>query len=181
DTAQRVETPQRTEPRPISSFQGSRQQQEQGLILIPEPEFPAPDLPPQEPIQTPVTTALTIDVPSNSKEFKIPQKQPGFNAFVKEKGLFIKVTPKPLPKNRALNKGLSVADNTTARSVQVRRSKSIPSTVLDEKISTNINKFTQKNNNTFIERSTFAIDSPGEFRNITVKGWLARRSLGGFV
>ena len=96
--------------------------------------------------------------------------KPAFTTEVREgerKGdKFIRVRKRVLPKQRAINLGARVADNTTARTFRIKRrgTTTLPDTnrfPLKDKFRGRIGK-SKLPPKVFVEKSKFAIDSPGE-------------------
>lgn len=97
---------------------------------------------------------------------------PTYDVYAREKGQFMKVNKKPLPRNKALNLGADVVDNTVSATFKLQeRGKD---KVRDDFMFNKSPKF-RKKDGLFIELNKHRIDSLGEFRGITVKGWLAQR------
>ena len=128
-------------------------------------------------VEVPGVRIVTITVPKGPFVPLIPLpgkvragiKKPAFQTQVREgerKADKFFDTGKPLPKNRALNRGARIVDNTTARSFKIKRSGT--TRLRDDKEFFLREKFrgvkgkTKLPRNTFIEKSKFAIDSPGE-------------------
>lgn len=153
--------------------------------------------PPPFPILKPPTTTITttklppplrlIGFPSfGDIAFGPPKKKvPGYNAFVKAKPFrkkkFKKVTKTPLSKRAARERGFTVADNTIAQSVRIRRTKRQVAQSPTPLFSLS-GKFRQKKKdpNTFIERRSAAIDTLGEINELSVDRFLAREKTGLF-
>lgn len=104
-----------------------------------------------------------------------------FNVFVKEKNKFIKVNDKPLLRNQAKNLGSDAVDNTAAASFVLRKTKQKAEALFDDFMFIKQNKFRSPKSRsklppkTFIEKDTFRIDTRGEVKGISVKGWLANK------
>jgi len=114
----------------------------------------------------------------------------GYNTYVKKHATkpskkYIKVSKKPLPYKQALGLGAKAVDETVARTFKVLPTKKKPEQdpYLDFAFSTRKHKIRkpikkgkpQKQSPKWIEKTKYAIDSPGEFQGITVKGWQAKR------
>jgi len=123
---------------------------------------------------------------------KQPDPTQGFNVFVKDrvyvKGKkkyqekFLRMNKKPLNYNDARNLGMAAVDNSAAATFKVQKAKGLakkPSIVIPI---TNPNKFYVRNNKN-IEKRSYRIDSLGELKQITAKGWLAQqqKALNGIV
>lgn len=114
----------------------------------------------------------------------------GFGVWVKDRYIYSgkkrgaetyhKIRMHPLSETDAHRLGSYLADESTARSYKIGRvdGKSRP---LDMDISDRTNKFYQGKGGEYIEKTIFAIDSPGEREGITAQGILAniRRAGGG--
>jgi len=142
-------------------------------IDIPKPR--EPPKPPEE-IEEPEIPVPRFKLDYDSSPFN--KSSVGYDAYVKERGKNVKVNKKPLPRNVALNLAFDAADNTPARTAFIKESGKTdkPDGMLNSFLA---NKFYKKGKK-FIEKTDFAIDSPGEIRGITVKGWLANKRKGGF-
>jgi len=127
--------------------------------------------------------------PSERKKKKSSQLQ-GYHAYAKKdatkksKTHWVKVTDKPRTYNEAHGVGLRAVDETVARTFKVvkanKPAQSVPSLARDwqfkrHKVRKPIRKGKPIKSDKWIEKTTYAIDSPGEFRGITVKGWKAAR------
>ena len=137
-----------------------------------------------KPILEEETTEIQEKDKKKEFEFEFPkfkleklrkQKQEAYNVYAKEKGNFIKVNKEPLPKNKALNLGSKVVDNTASATFKIKEYGKTEKA--DDFIFFRRNKFRKKNDN-YIEKNTYRIDTQGEIQGITVKGWLARRKKG---
>jgi hypothetical protein len=108
-------------------------------------------------------------------------KKPAYRTKVREKGKWVRVGT-GLPRNRAIRVGADYVDNTTARSFTIEKTGS-KTTKGDDAFFFRANKFRKKKPRskikrepTCIEKSTYAIDTPGELRGITAKGLKASRA-----
>lgn len=111
--------------------------------------------------------------------YKFP-KQESYDVFVKEKGMNVKITKKPLNKRTALGKGAYFADETPARTFYIKKSNKEPTKepkysmtwgLKQHKFRKPIRKGKEiKSDKRWIEKTKFAIDTGGEFKGITVKG-----------
>lgn len=107
----------------------------------------------------------------NQKEDSANQ---AFDAFAKQKGKFIKLNKKPLSKEGALALAAQVVDNTSSASGKISKTSGIPSGF--EGGFFNAMKFKlSKSGNSFTEKRSFRIDTPGEVEGITVRGLLAKK------
>jgi len=104
------------------------------------------------------------------------------DATKKNKARWVRVSKEPLPKAQALGIGGYVTDNTTSRRFRVIESKDKPKpnpayvnlwSREQHKFRPLIRKGKKLTNPPYIEKTQYAIDTPGEFRGITVQGWKA--------
>ena len=110
----------------------------------------------------------------------------GFDVYVKDRFIvkgqkkyqerFIKINKKPMDQRNALGYGGTIVDNSAARSFYIKPTKGL---VVKPDISISgwdilMDKFYKRNNN-FIERTDFAIDTSGEIREISARGWISER------
>lgn len=115
------------------------------------------------------------------KSAKLPpiarKKEFGYHVYAKEKSKFVKVSKKPLPKQDALRLGATVVDETVSATFKIKKARKKVEKPLISFRPFNLFKFRQKKGtkNVFVEKNTFRIDSLGELKGITVKGWLARK------
>ena len=100
-----------------------------------------------------------------------------FDVFVREgitrRDKFIKANAEPLPKNKALNLGADIVDNTTAAAFKIKKKgktkqKDDISFLLDEKFRRPKGK-TKLEKNVFVEENKHRIDSAGELLGIPFK------------
>ena len=108
-----------------------------------------------------------------------PKKQTGYNAFIKRKGKFQKVTRKPLSKRGALGLGAFLTDKTASASFKVEKTNKR----VKKRTNPTINWFKfrkpvkkgkpQTKSNNWIEKRKYRIDSKGEGKEITLKGLTA--------
>ncbi|KKN22697.1 hypothetical protein LCGC14_0912510 [marine sediment metagenome] len=105
----------------------------------------------------------------------------GFDVIIREKGQDLKANTKSLPRNRALNFGADIIDNSAAASFRIRKSKKAADVGFDDGFFFLKNKFRSPATKSklppkqFIEKNLFRIDSAGERAGITAKGLIARR------
>jgi hypothetical protein len=119
---------------------------------------------------------------------KEKERKQGYNAYVKkdatkkEKARWVKVNPQPLTEQQAFGIGARATDETVSRSFKIAKSNSraVPNPKYDSvwpQLSHKFRKPVRKGTSpVWIEKSAFAIDTPGEFQGITVKGWVAAQS-----
>jgi len=161
----------------------------------PKPSYPKPSYP--KPSYTTGTYPKGKPIPKPPKPIiKTIPKRPtkptpqGYHAYAKKdatkksKTHWVKVTDKPRTYNEAHGVGLRAVDETVARTFKVvkanKPAQSVPSLARDwqfkrHKVRKPIRKGKPIKSDKWIEKTTYAIDSPGEFRGITVKGWKAAR------
>ncbi|MBP42762.1 MAG: hypothetical protein CL528_13390 [Aequorivita sp.] len=129
------------------------------------------------PIITPPTTPI-LKIPKfpgdKKTKDKKPKKVPSYNAFVKEKGKFLKATKKPVTKNQALGRGATVVDQSTSAQFVIRKTgRKIPKPEKTDSVwSTLKRKFRVGKSGTIVEKNKNRIDSFGELQGITAKGLL---------
>ena len=121
---------------------------------------------------------------SRKDKVKIKKKlrPQGYNTYVKAKGRYLKVTPKPLPKTQALGKGAHYVDNTPSRTFYIKPAKKTTPVSSEPRYSGGmivraykfrkpIRKGQEKKHDIrYIEKTPYLIDTPGEIKGITVKG-----------
>jgi hypothetical protein len=98
----------------------------------------------------------------------------GFNTLAKEKGKWVKLNKKPLDKSSAWEFGADAVDNSSSASFKVVQAEG---PAKDNYSSNNMflrGKFRQKDR-IFIEKDTNRIDTGGEIRGISAKGWASNR------
>jgi len=149
---------------------------------------------PERPVILPITTKPELKKKkytpdTGQQEIKPLKQQKGFHTYVKSKGTYKKITPKPLPKQQALGKGAYYADNTPARTFYIKPAKkSTPvhsEPLYNHTFAIKRHKFRPKikrkqyvgGNNKWIEKNTYLIDTPGEIKGITVKGLIKLEKL----
>jgi len=136
----------------------------------------------------PATGILGVVLPKYT-QLKRREKQQSYHTFVKKdatvkgKTRYVRVTEQPLPKRQALGKGAQITDHTVSRTFKVKKSEDKPKSdmrydmswgALKHKFRKPIKKGKSKiKSPKWIEKTTHAIDSRGEFEGITVKGWAA--------
>ena len=151
-----------------------------------------PPLPPPYPPIDPETPPVFVEPPPETPpKFRgwMPKKDKrttepfdqGFNVFARERGRFVRVNKKPLLRQRAKNLGAEVVDNTSAASFVLRKTKREPANNLDDVLFFKRTKFRSPKTKsklppkTFIEKNNFRIDTAGERRGISARGWVANR------
>jgi len=119
-------------------------------------------------------------IKSTSKAKTTVRKVPAFSVSAKSKGKWLKLSKNGLTKNEALRLGVQATDNTAARTFrikqtnkQVKDTRTRPPSLFKYRQPVAGSKL--KKGETWIEKTAFAIDTSGEHKGITVKGWLAAR------
>ena len=109
---------------------------------------------------------------------KAKGKVPGYYAEVKEKGKFIRINKKPLSLKNTKSAMSRAIDNTPSRTGRVVFSNQYvkKQKKKDSYFEKNKNELRRNKSGLFIEKSKFAIDTKGEKRGITVKGWLSKKN-----
>jgi len=133
----------------------------------PIPEKPVPPKPP---------APFRLSFPrKNDPQFLVDS----YDAFVKTKGRYVRVTKRPRTYEHAFNRGAFDVDHSTAKTFKlVKQNKQIPRPMMNEMSFSLSKKFRAPKKgdmNRFIEKNKFAIDSSEEIEGIPVKGLLARR------
>jgi len=145
------------------------------------PYYPTMRTPTYRPPRTPTLRTPPMTPPTRpptkrgkQEEARIDYASGTFNAFVRRNNntKWVKATKKPLPYNAAFNQGLSVADNTVARSVKLKRASKTYSGLDDPFIAEQ--KFRRRKQRSkipgeetiFVEQSKFALDTLGEKKGI---------------
>jgi len=160
-----------------ASLQALGQKMRFDLIKIPMYDFKT------ELINPPIT-AFIPELGGVGRKQKAKPEQ-GFDVLVKDRYIykgkktpqkFIKINKKPLNYNDAMSYGATVVDNSASRSFKIKPTKgktSKPDIAL-----TNFNLISNqfyKKKKTYIERTMFAINTGGEIRDISARGWVAER------
>lgn len=126
-------------------------------------EIPKP-IPPEEPQETKRDILPpTITKNTGGRDYQ------GYNVYVKEGGQYTRVNRKPLPKNKALNLGAEITDNTLSQQFKLARSKR--TRIKDDTGFYLGNKFSYSQG-TYKEKKGYAIDSLGEVQGINAKRYL---------
>jgi hypothetical protein len=136
---------------------------------------PTPQPKPKPPVKPP---RFQFDEDSKKiKAKKIAKKlKQGYDYVVRQGKKYIKGNRVPLPKNMAMNKLMQAQDTTTARSGYIK--KSGKTRKKDVPINKNLlKKFRRgkRNPNLIVEKSKYAIDTPGEKRGIPYKAAKLRK------
>jgi hypothetical protein len=93
----------------------------------------------------------------------------GYNVYIKEGGQYNKVNRKPLPKNKAVNLGAEITDNTLSQQFKVARTKR--TRTRDDSGFYLSGKFSYSQG-TYKEKKDYAIDSIGEVQGINAKKYM---------
>jgi hypothetical protein len=133
------------------------------------------------PLITPISFALPFEAFSlrmpelGKRKTRTKSKKPGYNVFVKIRGRFVKVNKQALPKETAQALGAYIADKSSVATFKIAEAKK--PAVKIQKSASNLFKFYEKKGkkDTFVEKPAFRIDSPREFKEITLKGIEALR------
>ena len=153
--------------------QDIKQDQDQDRDLVPDLDF--------------TQDFKEIQDPPKEREFTLPafkfektkktksNTEPLFYVKAKEKGRYVKLNKKPLPRNKALNLGGFVVDNSTSATFKVIKAKK-RGKVRDDFSFFKSSKFKQKNN-TYTERNTHRIDTRGEVLGLSIAKVLKGRTL----
>jgi len=140
---------------------------------------------------TTTTTPLPITPMLTEPYEDIVKTKPGqgYNVYVKDRYIvkgkkkyqerFIRANKKPLTERDALWLGGTVVDKSAARSFKIKPAKGKTTKLSKPSINTSFwatlqNKF-YKRKDVYMERTTHAIDSPGELQEITARGWIAQQ------
>ena len=161
-------------------------------IPTPTPKYP-PIAPPKAPPYTPppkvtglipIIPKITLITPSKVKKGLLycikekPKKKKarqGYTVEAKEKGKWIQIGD-DLPKNRAYKLGMMAADETPVRSFRVRpRGVAELKDIKQPNIFKKFRRSKTPKKKIWVEKIKYAIDTPGELKGITMKGWKAKR------
>ncbi len=141
-----------------------------GLTSVPTAEIPAITPP------TPTTGLSLLDEKKHYKRL-FARTQKVFWVFGKRRGRFFKLSYKPLPKKQALSLGGKWAAETAGATFKLKPSKQFVKR--RKKMSNEWDKikkqFYRKGKRTYVEKTRFRIDAPGELEEITYKGLLTKK------
>jgi len=108
------------------------------------------------------------------------QTVPGYNVFVRSKGKKVQMNKNLMSKTNALSKMAETLDNTASRTGRITKTKTMIKKPLreDSYFKETRKKLVLKDKvkNIYQEKTTYAIDSLGEYLGITAKGIRARKS-----
>jgi hypothetical protein len=95
--------------------------------------------------------------------------EPGFNVFVRQKGVFKQINFEPLSKGGALGLGAGVVGGSALASFKIAPSGTSAKKKGGSIFGADLSQFYTRGN-VFIEKNAFRINTPGELREITYKG-----------
>ena len=156
------------------------------IVVVPPPVVKPPvTKPPEEPtLKQPQQKGLLLFQADLIRE---GLETPVYNTFVLKtqysNGVRIrgrvkeKLNKRPLRRSDALALGSNVTDNTAKRTIIIERTDGKPSKMRKRVRPWSLQalEYRQKDENTYVEVNAHAIDSPGEIREITMKGISARK------
>jgi len=170
----------------VTSAQATKQAQAQKQavkqaqkLTYAQEAIPAPPTTVLPPI--PISVTIPRQPPKKGKPI-IPSKKQGYHTYVKEKGRTIKVTKHPLTKRQALGKGVHYTDNTPSRTFYIKKAPKKQELKPEPKYNMTYGMYQYKYRKPYkrgkkksfspkyIEKTRYAIDTPGEKKGITVKG-----------
>ena len=136
------------------------------LIQPPEPRIkkPTPVIPPPRRPRLP-------------RPMRFGKPVRAFDVFVKKRGRYVKVNVKPLTQKSALGKGVQVTKGTATRSFFIKPTKGkATAKTFGFDIYKTLKKMyrSPKSGKGYVEKTKYAIDSPGELKEITYKGLMSR-------
>ena len=123
-----------------------------------------------------ITRTPPFILPKRRRAKKKAIAERGFDTFVKIRGRFVKVNPKPLYKGTALALGRTIVDRASPATFKIVKGKSPPTGKMLR--APQLRKFrkpirkgvSQSGSPLFIEKNKYRIDTPGEKKQITKKG-----------
>jgi hypothetical protein len=142
----------------------------QGVRILRPPYSPPRLLPPRIPPSRP-PTINTLKFRSKSLKFKKVNFKQGFNVFFKTtpfgKGEFKQLNLQPVSYEKGLELGINKVGRSVGRTFELRPAgRIVESKGLDLKPSTETIYRSKKNPNRFIEKTKYAINTPGEIRGL---------------
>jgi hypothetical protein len=160
----------------------------------PPPEQPPSYIPPYKPPEYPSTIIIVPPPEKRKKKFDLPQTmqteiqdKQGYEVWVKDRYIFHgkkrkeetfrKLSPHPLTANDALSLGGTLTDMSAAQTFKIKPVDEKPRKLkLRNILPWNIlqYKFNEQKPNMFVEQRSYAIDTTGEFEDITAQGILTR-------
>ena len=130
-------------------------------------------------------------LPEDEKAAKplLKEKEPvgkGFNVYVKERSMYGRKIVKPtkfkkvnvhsLTKRDALSLGATIADESAAISFKIKPTDKKPKkSLLPTKSFESIGHKFRKKGDVYIEKTKYRIDTPGEIKEISARGWLSNK------
>lgn len=124
-----------------------------------------------EKIKTPKSALFDLDKQKDRAE-------QGYNIFIRESGKFFKANQKVKNYAAAVNFGAKAVDNSAAATFKIKKTTKKAEVKEDFVDMFTLNKFRQpksKKANKFIEKNKYRIDTQGEIKGISAKGWIANR------
>jgi hypothetical protein len=121
-----------------------------------------------------------------SKQQLLIEDEQGFDVYVKDRYIvhgkkkyeerFVKLNRQPLRHSDAMGFGATIVDNSAAASFKIKPTNKKPGKPSIDIMSWGmLRNLFYKRNNTFIERTTHRISTPGEIREISARGWIAEK------
>jgi len=151
-----------------------------------------PVLPPAAPYYKPHKPGKPISIlsPKAGEIRKKPEIKQGYNVYAKKyatkpKRKWVQLNKEPLYKKQALGLGAKVVDQSVSRTFKIKKTEKpvVSKPYLDNEWYQRKHKFRKpikkgkvQKSPLWIEKSKYNIDSPGEFKGITVEGWKAKQA-----
>lgn len=133
-------------------------------------EATTPGPPPPPPIPPVVPPPFKFSLPGS-------QARPGFEVFIRKGGVFKKISKEPLIREEAINFGAFRVEHTAAASFKIKPTGK-PATGSFRGLINVFDRFyksTREEGEIFIEKPRYRISTPGELREITLKGILTKK------
>lgn len=143
-----------------------------------QPEYSSPTLTPGSGSSVPASNSFMPPYRNvKSQKKKDASYDKAYNVLVKDKDKkFVKVNKRPQTYYQAISLGQEAVDNSAARSFILKISGGQPGEPESNYVFNESKlRFSKKNARVFVEKTAYAIDTPGEIRGISAKGWLAQR------
>jgi hypothetical protein len=180
---------------------GQMQKQQQKKLLLTQqelvyktilPEYIPPTIPPRiryvrKPKEEPPFKPRRPRLPDLEKErFFVPTPGQGYNVYIKERqyfkgkkkkpGRFYKLSKYPLSRKDALALGANAVDYSHEASFQIKPTRQFaqPLKIDVTPFGRIQNKFYLKDD-TYIEKTDYRIDTPGEVKGISARGWYSQK------
>ena len=99
----------------------------------------------------------------------------GYDVLIREKGKFFKANKQTLPKNRAHRFATDVVNNSSAASYKIVKSGTTAAKDVKKAKLLNLFRKSKRSKNVRVEKRKYRINTPGEKKQITAKGLLAKR------